>query len=333
MTPDERGAMRHAGTADDWWEGDMARVFVSCGQRKKKEKEVADQIRTYLKEKGYCAYVAVTTHSSRSLREEIFDRLQTAEYFLFVDFARERLGGSHSRRGSLFSHQELAVASFLDIDVLPFQQSRVKREGFLDQIQGNPIPFKSPGDLLPMVKSAIGESGWRADWRRDLRIYPVVEGKDDATWPNGRTARYFHIRVKNNHRRLLAMECSVFLTKIVDLANHKEREPDSVQMKPRRSTETFVPIPPGKSAQFDVAFIFHDAPDKAFAGLNPFKVDSTTAAKQALLEGPGEFELHYEAHSKEFPPVTAVGKLKLGATINDASFELLARRRGSSDRP
>jgi hypothetical protein len=333
MPPDDRGAMRHAGTAEDWWEGSTARVFVSCGQRTKAERELGDEVKRYLREEGYCPYVAVRAHSSRSLREEIFDRLQTAEYVLFLDFKRERLGRSAARRGSLFSHQELAVASFLDIDVLPFQQRGVKREGVLDYIQGNPVPFGTTAGLLQKIKSEIRDAGWRSDWRRDLRVELVSEGPDEAMWPDGRRARYFHVWVRNRHRRLVASECTVFLTRVVELATGKERVPDSVQLKPRRSVDLFVAIPPGHGAQFDVAFIFLDAPSKAFAGINPFKIDSTTAARQALLEGPGEFELVYEVYSREFPPISVTGRLVLGATIDEATFRIVepTRRLGASD--
>jgi hypothetical protein len=327
MTPDDRGAIRHAGTAEDWWEGTTARVFVSCGQRTKAERKFGTEVKKFLRAEGYCPYVAVGAHSSRSLREEIFDRLQTAEYVLFVDFRRERVGRTVTRRGSLFSHQELAVASFLDTDVLPFQQRGVKREGVLDYIQGNPVPFDSPADLLEKVKSEIRDAGWRSDWRRDLTVELVKEGPDDATWPDGRRARYFHIWVRNQHRRLVASECTVFLTRVIELATGTVRVPDSVQLKPRRSVDLFVAIPPGHAAQFDVAFIFFDAPSNALAGINPFKIDSTTAARQALLEGPGEFELTYEIYSREFPPIRATGRLLLGSTVDQANFRLLEHSR------
>jgi hypothetical protein len=100
-----------------------ARVFISCGQNKGSgEQELADEIGGRLKGLGFDPYVAVGEQSLRGLKENIFGQLNRSEYFLFVDFKREPLGKTGFHRGSLFSHQELAVASFLEIDVLAFQE-------------------------------------------------------------------------------------------------------------------------------------------------------------------------------------------------------------------
>src|SRR5438874_9303687 len=93
-----------------------ALVFISCGQRKESdEPAIAQRIAERLEELGFDTYIAVQRQSLRSLRENIFEHLRDAEYFLFVDFPREELipldGTQHERRGSLFSHQELAIAS------------------------------------------------------------------------------------------------------------------------------------------------------------------------------------------------------------------------------
>ena len=104
---------------------DPARVFVSCGQRDCCEKEVANRVKDVLEKLGYEPYLAVDEQSLRSLRENIFERLRDrTEYFLFVDFCREKIGDGPDCRGSLFSHQELAIASFLDFgdDFLAFQE-------------------------------------------------------------------------------------------------------------------------------------------------------------------------------------------------------------------
>ena len=71
----------------------------------------------------------------RGLKENIFPQLQDSEYFVFVDFKREKLvphrrgkTGKLQHRGSLFSHQELALASFLDLQLLAFQEKGVKQD-------------------------------------------------------------------------------------------------------------------------------------------------------------------------------------------------------------
>ena len=100
-----------------------AKVFISCGQRKNTDEVmIADQISNRLSQKGYEPYIAVQQQSLNGLKENIFNELSTSEYFVFIDFKREfiafdkeALSKSIEYRGSLFCHQELALASYLDI--------------------------------------------------------------------------------------------------------------------------------------------------------------------------------------------------------------------------
>jgi hypothetical protein len=88
-----------------------ARVFISCGQTKDSDElETAHKIRERLKELGFDPYIAVEEQTLRGLKENIFPQLQDSEYFVFVDFKREKLVPRHEgktgpkHRGSLFSH-------------------------------------------------------------------------------------------------------------------------------------------------------------------------------------------------------------------------------------
>jgi len=101
-----------------------ARIFISCGQSKKSDEiEVAKAIADRLRGRGFDPYIAVQEQTSQGLKENIFARLRNSEYFVFVDFKREKLGRSQHYRGSLFSHQELAMASLLEIDVAVHSES------------------------------------------------------------------------------------------------------------------------------------------------------------------------------------------------------------------
>ena len=71
-----------------------AQVFVSCGQREDLgELEVADKLAAALAEAGFEPYVATKQQTLRGLKENIFERLAESEYFLFVDFRREKIAG------------------------------------------------------------------------------------------------------------------------------------------------------------------------------------------------------------------------------------------------
>lgn len=120
-----------------------ARVFVSCGQNMQNDEiQLARRIGQLLESLGYDPYVAVAEQTLRGVKENIFARLAESEYFLFVDFIRELLpNGNH--RGSLFSHQELSIAAFLDKPLIAFQEQGVQLEGVLAFVQGNCTSFSN----------------------------------------------------------------------------------------------------------------------------------------------------------------------------------------------
>ncbi|MEE9458739.1 MAG: hypothetical protein V3V84_03130, partial [Candidatus Bathyarchaeia archaeon] len=140
-----------------------ARVFISCGQRKKAklttmtnenvnlmtpEFEIAEQISCKLTKLGFEPYIALEQQKLQGVKEAIFEKLRNSEYFLFIDFQREELGKygelniwNHVYRGSPFSNQELAIATFQGLEVLAFQEEGVKKEdGILKFIQANCKP-------------------------------------------------------------------------------------------------------------------------------------------------------------------------------------------------
>lgn len=121
-----------------------ARVFISCGQNKEtNEAMIAGQIRERLEKLGFEPYIAVEEQTLRGLKENIFHQLSSSEYFLFVDFKRDKFENEDVYRGSLFSHQELALASYLNIEVLAFREAGVKTEdGIMRFLQANTIQFR-----------------------------------------------------------------------------------------------------------------------------------------------------------------------------------------------
>ena len=121
-----------------------ARVFISCGQ-KPEELRIAENIANVLVSMNFEPYIARNQQTLNGVVENIFSKLNESEYFLFIDFKRERLCKLENdkyvpdifHRGSLFSHQELALATFLkDMKIIAFQESGVKSEdGILRFIQ------------------------------------------------------------------------------------------------------------------------------------------------------------------------------------------------------
>ena len=163
-----------------------SRIFLSCGQKTSKdnnEVEIASQISDKLTDIGFEVYMAIGKQSLKSIKENIFPKLEEAEYFLFIDFKREKLD-TGEYRGSLFSNQELAVATFLDKEVLIFQEKGIKmRDGLLSSIQANSILFDDRTCLLKIIEDKIRELNWNLNWRNELVIQRELQDEyEDATW-------------------------------------------------------------------------------------------------------------------------------------------------------
>jgi len=113
-----------------------ARVFISCGQQKGTEEEkIAEEIKERLEDLGFKPYVAITDQTTKGFKENIFQNLNKSEYFIFIDFKREKLNWekfcferkkTRRYRGSLFSNQELALASYFCKEIMAFQEEGIK---------------------------------------------------------------------------------------------------------------------------------------------------------------------------------------------------------------
>jgi hypothetical protein len=151
--------------------------------------------------------VAIDVQTLQGLKESIFAQLENSEYFIFVDFKRER--------GSLFSHQELALASYLDIEVLAFQETGVKKdEGIIAFLQTNAHPFADRSMLPDFIAAKVQERGWDPHWRNEQILERDPKQHTDPYHLGLRKhTRYFSIEVRNRHRGKVARNCYVYLEK------------------------------------------------------------------------------------------------------------------------
>ena len=169
-------------------------VFICCGQQKDTEEiEIARQICSSLKEHGYEPYIAVEQQCLLGVTDHIFDRIAKSEYFLFIDFRRDELNlGSQNGdengkyRGSLFSHQELAIASFLGKNVVAFKEQGVSREGISSYIMANASVFSDRKSPPKCVMGKAKEGNWnpRCSRQQDTANYrssvPNVAGNSNT---------------------------------------------------------------------------------------------------------------------------------------------------------
>jgi hypothetical protein len=300
-----------------------ARVFISCGQNKDSEEpSLASEIKNRLTALGFDPYVAVGEQSLRGLKENLFAQLNRSEYFVFVDFKRERLEGQDCHRGSLFSHQELAVASFLEIDVLALQEQGVKQnDGILGFIQGNAIPFSErktlPDLVAENVKRRINERRWDPRWRNELVLTREPGYFADAKQvPLEKWGRFFHVGVHNRHRNKIAMNCCVYLEKATALDSGVEIPVKTVEFKWEGYMLPNAHIQPGTVRKFDAFWMLHDQPTKL-----EFNMFCDASYFYPQIASAGRYELTYLVVADNFPPARRSLILNLNSSLSETSLE------------
>lgn len=311
---------------------EKSRVFISCGQRKDSEElTIANQIADKLKEMGFDPYIAVEEQSLKGVKENIFGRLEKSEYFLFIDFKRERLFKTNEKfvdtgnhRGSLFSHQELAIATFRDYEVLAFQEEGVKKDdGILRFIQANCIPFSERHILPSTVAEKVREHKWDPTWRNELILKRNDSDFKDARTPHVGVERYHHIRVINNHKDKIARNCIAYVERIKNLGTGDMRVLELVELKWKGTRTVGVSIAPKSFRYLDAFHINYSNPTIANLGLNPFIVDWQGYLQDYQIMGSGDYEIDYVVFSEDFSPARARFSLHIGTRIQDARFEVL----------
>jgi len=303
-----------------------AKVFISCGQRKKSNKKkfdevsIAHEVASVLVSMGFDEpYIAVYDRSLRGLKENIFSHLETSEYFLLIDFCREKLDDSDDRRGSLFCNQELAIASYLELEAIGFQQRGVKERdgilGFIPLIQSH-HKFDDPKELPEMVRREVKRAGWLPDWKNALRITSDANAFNDTTRrDSGEEARYFHLKVENLHKRKIALGCTAYIESIRDLQRNIPVPLPTVELKWEGYTLPNASIMPKSNRGLDAFFVFHQRPNELYFA----NFTDSTRFMQPLC-GPGDYELTYVVISQNCPIVKATFTVHIENQLDRITF-------------
>lgn len=299
-------------------ESESALVFVSCGQNRPEEVRTAKEIADRLEGLGFRAYVAREEHTATGVKEAIFRQLSSADYYLFVDFSRESLDGDPKvHRGSLYSNQELAVASFLNLPILPFQQAGVAREGHLDSILANAIKFSAPSEVPRLVETEVrrlvAAGSWGPHLRRKLTVVRLGDEESPPAWievgewgpdglkPTKKEARWLQVEVRNLWHSV-ATDCHAYLESWQELPAGETVRPDLVELKWGGVKSARITIPPGASRVLDIAFYLSEDPSIVTLSANLFLIDSTRVADEFKLPGYGDYRLDLAVYCREFGP-------------------------------
>ena len=309
-----------------------ARVFISCGQTQDSDEyATAKEIARRLKKLQFDPYVALQEQSLSGLKENIFRRLENSEYFIFVDFKREELAGTNPRecRGSLFSHQELALASYLNIEVLAFQEKGVRQnDGIIRFLQANATQFTDRHLLPNVIADEVGKRRWDSTWRNELlleRSDPTQHG-DSLMKVQGqqgevvKIGHFFHIGVHNRHQRTTARHCFVYLEKAVRLEPQTDFSLRAVEVKWEGYTLPSAHIPPGTARTFDAFYIFPDDPVKL-----RFQLFTDSWAFIPNIEGEGRYELQYSVVADNFPTARDTFLLDLRNSVDTTTLTKISK--------
>jgi hypothetical protein len=239
---------------------------------------------------------------------------------VFVDFKREQLATSTPtiHRGSLFSHQELALASYLDIPLIAFQEDGVKTDdGILRFLQANATPFTDRHLLPSVIADEIQRRGWNSAWRNELCLERDDSQHVDARLGNTQlVGRFFHVSVSNANRHQTAKNCYVYLEKVTKIDPVATIPVQAVEFKWAGYTLPNAHISPLSSRRFDALWIPHDEPAQV-----QFSTYTDSTEFVPCLQGFGRYELHYAVVADNFPTARLPVILDLNASLDRTTLK------------
>jgi hypothetical protein len=285
------------------------RVFISCGQAAADERRVAGEVRQWFRQKGFEPYVAIETQSLEDVNSGIIGQLMRADFYVFIDFCREKLlvtpnagGSAEEHRGSLFTNQELAVAMLLEFNdrAIFLQQEGVRLEGLMRYMASNARRFEAVDEVPDLVSKMVEDLGWQPSYTRHLMVgaehwTPDVLFGDHT----GRMlARVFELDIHNRRNDLGALNAILRLRTIAG-ADGEVCDVDRSPLKVVGQQGFTHTIWPESHAAWDLLAVRLDQPAAIY--LNS-ALD--VAPRKPIISAPGEYLLTYEMFAEKFPTLS-----------------------------
>ncbi len=291
------------------------------------ELTIAKEIGEKLEELGFEPYISLEQQTLQGVKEAIFSRLENVEYFLFIDFKREQLYDegdsdflSEEYRGSLFSNQELAIATFQGLEVLAFQEKGIKnQDGVLKFIQANCITFSDRKSLPKIVANEV-KKNWNPNWRNNL-FFENEESDfqvERADWAEG---VWFPIKVVNQHKDKIASHCEAYAERIRDIQNDKMTNLELIELKWKNTSTADVSIPPKQFRCLCGVHVNAHNPNTVWLGINYKIADWEKLHTNYQIRISGDYEIDYVVFSDNFPPSRARFRLHIGKQMKDIRFQ------------
>lgn len=220
----------------------------------------------------------------------------------------------------MFCHQELALASYLDIPLIAFQENGVKKnDGILQLLQANCTPFTDRNTLANLVSDYVDQKVWKPNWKNQLIMETNSKQYEDAYLaPHNKLARFFHIVVKNLNPYKNARNCFAFLKEIYDINTKKVTNVRSTEFKWAGYQLPNATILSESYRLLDGLHIYHENPETP-----KFNIFTDSGHFVPSLSGPGEFHLTYTVISDNFETIKSTFYLKLTDKLSDIEFEMI----------
>ena len=293
-----------------------ARIFLSCGQAAPDEKKFAQDLKKELESEKYNfqVFVAITENTIKDLDRELLDHLKISDYFLFINFRRELVEDSYSKkytyRGSLYTNQELAMASavgFTSDNMLIFSQKGIARDGLLKTLVTNNCNFTDKNELRKLILDKIRD--WDYRYSRCLLVSDVYF--NGGPWPwLGKQEWIAVMKIENRRSQWVAANSVAHLKSIKkrngEIINLEETYP----LKACGIEQYSHTIWPHSEVKFDMLSI-------QVGETNIYLHTQRDRKYQPIANGAGIYQLTYEVYAEYFPVIEVTVDLAVGANFDD----------------
>jgi len=297
-----------------------ARVFISCGQRNKRERKIGAAIKNYFEERKFEAYFAAHTHCSDALTENIFKFLRKSEYFVFIDFKREKRKKGKSR-GSLFVNQEIAIATFLGLTGIGFHERGVRREGILDYHIYQPFPFKTKADIILTLEKETEHwdptSTNELDMIYDKNTLTRNINYDFGLFQGKGIGDFYPLQILNCNKNNHAFSCSAYVTQIKNLDSKEEFGVANRELKWEGTGLHLVNIRSGTRRGFTAFYV--DRTKNIIKFIQPgLDTDNPNLRLRSLSQG--KYLLEYTVISLNFEKVSRKYIVEFEGSVDNIKF-------------
>ncbi len=299
---------------------------------------MARAVAGWLQEAGFTPYVAIEAQSIQDVNSGIIHELKSADYYLFIDFRRETLlDAKVSReepvfRGSLFTHQELAIAHVLDFPHAIFlRQKGTELAGLGRYMLTNAKEFSCSTEVVGLVKRLVTERMWSSFYSRHLVITDFIRHESEENVNESRHDDYKEYHwlafVANRRPDLRATRTIARLVAVSDVSGeeielHKKAQarlswPVIMDGYVIGGNIHEVDLLPGESEAFR-AFVTRSGERPGCLSWD----EDVVHIGYGCIQGPGEYRVQYQVLAEGFPPLEFAVEINITGKAETATGRL-----------